>query len=400
MGGSVRGAKAGLPVAVVAPRGAQRLRRQNPWCYRTDVLRPPEGAAPGAVVQVQDPQGNPVGQAFWSTRSPLALRLLTRAAPSDEPVDDDFFRRRLEASLARRRPLAGRDALRLVHGESDLLPGLFVDRYGTGLVVQTLSEGADARKERLAGMLVELTGATHAVCRDDASGRDWEGLPREARLLHGAPPVRFAFHEGENRFEVDLLEDMKTGSFLDQVENHLRAGQLARGEALDCFSYHGGFALALAASCDQVIAVEQDAAAAARAEENARLNGRSNVTVRRANAFDVLHEYERAGRRFDAIVIDPPGLAKRKEGLSTALRAYKELNLRALKCLRPDGLLVSCSCSQKVSREAFEEVVLSAAHDARRGVQILERRGAGIDHPPLGALPETEYLKAWFLRAL
>jgi 23S rRNA (cytosine1962-C5)-methyltransferase len=352
------------------------------------------------VVQVQDPQGNPVGQALWASRSPLALRLLTRASPSEERVDDAFFQRRIGAAIARRAPLQGRDALRLVHGESDLLPGLFVDRYGAGLVLQTLSEGADARKERFARMLVEITQATHIVSRDDASGRDWEGLPREVRMLHGEPPARFTVHEGANRFEVDLLEDMKTGSFLDQVDNHLRAGELGRGEALDCFSYHGGFALALAPHCESVLAVEQDAQAAARARANAAANGRHNVEVQHGNAFDVLHQLDRSGRRFDTVVLDPPGLAKRREGLHTALRAYKEINLRALRCLRPDGLLVTCSCSGKLTREAFEQMVLSAAQDARRSVQILERRGAGVDHPVLGALPESDYLKAWFLRVL
>jgi 23S rRNA (cytosine1962-C5)-methyltransferase len=391
---------AALPVATVTARGAQRLRRLNPWCYRQDVLRPPDGAEPGAVVLVADPQGNPVGQAFWATRSPLALRLLTRSLPSEERIDEAFFQRRIHASMVRRAVLGSRDALRLVHGESDLLPGLFVDRYGAGLVVQTLSEGADARKELFSRILVELTGATHVVCRDDASGRDWEGLRREVRISLGQPPARFSFHEGSNRYEVDLLEDMKTGSFLDQVDNHLRAGELGRGEALDCFSYHGGFALALATGCESVLAVEQDERAARRAEANARANGRHNVTVQTSNVFDVLHEFDRAGRKFDTVVLDPPGLAKRKEGLQVALRAYKELNLRALRCLRPEGLLVTCSCSGRVTREAFEEMMLSAAHDARRVVQILERRGAGLDHPVLGTLPESEYLKAWFLRVL
>jgi 23S rRNA (cytosine1962-C5)-methyltransferase len=258
----------------------------------------------------------------------------------------------------------------------------------------------DARKELLARMLVERTGATHVVCRDDASGRDFEGLKREVTLLHGSGEARFTYHEGENRFEVDLLGDMKTGAFLDQVDNHLRAGELARGEALDLFSYHGGFALALSRSCDTVLAVEQDAKAAERARENAARNGRSNVKVDNANAFDVLRSFADSGRRFDTVVLDPPGLAKRREGLATALRAYHELNLRALKCLKPDGLLVTCSCSGKLGREAFEQMVISAAEDARRPVQILERRGAGLDHPVLAGLPETEYLKALYVRAL
>ncbi|XXF79855.1 class I SAM-dependent rRNA methyltransferase [Myxococcaceae bacterium GXIMD 01537] len=389
-----------LPTVRVSPKGAKSLRRGNPWLYRQELAETPTVQGAGAVVAVVDSQGNPIGQAFFARTSPLALRLLTRKGPSEEPVNDAFFRRRLEAALARRASLGGRDGLRLVHGEADLLPGLFVDRYGAGLTLQTLSEGMDARKESLARMLAELTGASHVVCRDDASGRDFEGLPRETRLLRGEGAARFAYHEGDNLFEVDLLGDMKTGAFLDQVDNHLRAGELARGKALDLFSYHGGFALALSRRCDSVLAVEQDPKAAERARQNAERNGRSNVTVENANAFDVLRRFADSGRRFDTVVVDPPGLAKRREGLSTALRAYHELNLRALKCLEPDGLLVTCSCSGKLSREAFEEMVLSAAADAKRPVQILERRGAGLDHPVLGGLPETEYLKAWYVRAL
>ncbi|SEK42667.1 23S rRNA (cytosine1962-C5)-methyltransferase [Stigmatella aurantiaca] len=389
-----------LPVARVSLKGAKSLRRGTPWLYRTELVEPPEGEGRGRVVAVVDPQGNPIGQAFYAQRSPLALRLLTRRPATEEPTDEAFFRRRLEAALARRASLKHRDGLRLVHGEADLLPGLFVDRYGAGLTLQTLSEGMDARKEWIARVLVELTGATHVVCRDDASGRDFEGLARQVVLLQGTGEARFTYHEGENRFEVDLLGDMKTGAFLDQVDNHLRAGELARGEALDLFSYHGGFALALSRTCDSVLAVEQDPKASERIQANAARNGRKNVTVENANAFDVLRRFAETGRRFDTVVLDPPGLAKRREGLATALRAYHELNLRALKCLKPEGVLVTCSCSGKLDREGFERMVFSAAEDARRPVQILERRGAGLDHPVLANLPETEYLKALYVRAL
>ncbi|MCY1033142.1 class I SAM-dependent rRNA methyltransferase [Corallococcus sp. BB11-1] len=389
-----------LPTARVSLKGAKTLRRGSPWLYRTELMEPPVTDTPGAVVAVVDPQGNPIGQALYARRSPLAIRLLTRKSPAEEKVDDAFFIRRVEAALARRGVLPGRDGLRLVHGEADLLPGFFVDRYGPGLTIQTLSEGMDARKEMLARALVKLTGATHVVCRDDASGRDFESLPREVRLLHGEGDARFGYHEGDNRFEVDLTGDMKTGAFLDQVDNHLRAGELGRGDALDCFSYHGGFALALAKHCTSVLAVEQDAKAAARAQANAEANGRANVKVENGNAFDVLRRFDQEGRRFDTIVLDPPGLAKRREGVATALRAYHELNLRALRCLKPDGLLVTCSCSGKLDREGFESMVLDAAADAKRPVQILERRGAGLDHPVLAGLAETEYLKALYVRAL
>ena len=391
---------------MVTAKGAQRLRRGSPWCYRTELASPPDTAERGAVVQVVDPQRNFIGQAFYAQRSPLALRLLTRVRPQDEAIDDLFFKVRLERSLRRRSALVGRDAYRWVHGEADGLPGLFVDRYGAGLTLQTLSEGAEVRKELFARLLLELSErsfqVSHLAIRDDGSGRDFEGLERERRLLRGESPARVAFHEGRNRFEIDLIEDMKTGSFLDQVDNHLRAGELASGSgtALDLFSYHGGFALALAERCSQVIAVEQDPRAAARIRENALRNQRSNVEALEGNAFDVLKQHDEAKRRFDTIVVDPPGLAKRKHGLETALRAYRELNLRAIRCLRPDGLLVTCSCSGKVSLEDFQRTVLAAAHDAKRTVQLIERRGAGIDHPVLPVLAESEYLKALFCRVL
>ena len=386
------------PTVGVSADGARALRHLRPWVWRKDILEPPD-APGGSVVAVVDPRGQPAGQALWAARSPLALRLLTRRAPPDERVDDGWFRARIEASLARRAPF-GREALRLVHGEADGLPGLFVDRYRDRLVVQTLSEGMDARKNALAAALVELTGAVQVVCRDDGSGRDFEQLPRESRVLHGPAEATVQWREGENVFRTDLLRDMKTGAFLDQAENHLRAGELGRGRALDAFSYHGGFALALSARCDSVLALEEDPAAAARLAENVERNGRQSVEAREANAFDVLHQLDRDGERFDTVVLDPPGLAKRKEGPRTALRAYREINVRALRLLRPGGLLVTCSCSGKVKPADFEEMLLGAADDVRRPVQILERRGPAADHPALGGLPATEYLKAFFVRPL
>jgi 23S rRNA (cytosine1962-C5)-methyltransferase len=383
------------PSVVVSQKAAKALRRGFAWVYRQDIEREPDEDEAGAIVEVVDARRNRIGLAFWATKSPIALRLLGRA----ERFDDAELRRRLEASLARRAPLLGRDAYRVVHGEADLLPGLFVDRYGPGLSMQCLSEGMDVRKESIARALVELTGAKTVVARDDGSGRDFEKLAREKRVLAGAT-AEVRYHEGPNVFRVDLLEDSKTGSFLDQVDNHLRVAELASGEALDAFSYHGGFALSLARSCKSVLAIEQDEAAAARAADNAVSNGRTNVEVRNANAFDVLKGFDIEGRRFDTVVLDPPGLLKRKEGPGSALRAYHELNLRALRLLRPEGLLVTCSCSGKLSRDDFEQMLLDAAADAKRQVQVLERRGAGVDHPALFGLHETEYLKCYCLRVL
>ncbi len=388
------------PVARVSLKAARSVRLGYPWIWRQELEVLPADLPQGALVDVVDAQQNPLGQAFAATKSPLALRMVSRRLSQDERVDDAFFQRRFELALARRSSLKERDAFRVIHAEADLVPGLVVDRYGSALTLQSLSEGADVRKARWAEQLRELTGAQIVVCRDDASGRDFEGLPREARVLAGEGSTTARYHEGPAELEIDLLADSKTGSFLDQVDNHLRAGSLARGRALDTFSYHGGFALALARSCDSVIAVEQEPANADRARANATRNGHQHLEVLTANAFDVLRDFSEAGRRFDTVVLDPPGLAKRKEGLAVARRAYHELNVRALKLLEPEGLLVTCSCSGKLGRDDFEAVVLEAAADAKRAVQIVERRGAGIDHPVLPGLPETEYLKALFVRVL
>ncbi len=384
-----------LPQVMVGPKGAKELRKSHPWCYRTEVLSGPVDAPVGSIAQIVDQQKNPIGTGFWARTSPIAIRLLTRG---NEKIDDAFFLARLEAAVAKRSSIAHRDAYRVIHGESDGLPGLFADRYGPAITIQTLAEGMDARKALIAAALQKLTGVKLVVCRDDGSGRDFEGLPREKRVLLGEGDTRVRYHEGSNAFEIDLLSDAKTGSFLDQVDNHLRAGELGRGDALDTFSYHGGFALSLARNCRSVIAVEQDPIAADKARANAAANGLTNVTVETANAFDVLRREQEAGRKFDTVIIDPPGLAKRKEGVRTALRAYHELNMRAFKLAKPGALVVTCSCSGKVSRDDFEEMVLSASQDARRSVQVLERRGPGIDHAGLLGVSETEYLKAWFLR--
>ncbi|MDX2011316.1 MAG: class I SAM-dependent rRNA methyltransferase [Myxococcaceae bacterium] len=387
-------------VAKVSEKAAKSVRLGYPWVWRQELVSLPKDLPKGALVDVVDAQQNPLGQAFSASTSPLALRLVSRSLSTEERVDDAFWKRRFELALARRASLVGRDAMRLVHAEADLVPGLIVDRYGPALTLQTLSEGADVRKASWARLLQEVTGASLVVCRDDASGRDFEGLTREVKVLGGEGPTLVEYHEGRSTLSLDLLADSKTGSFLDQLDNHLRAGELGRGRALDTFSYHGGFALALARSCTSVVTVEQDPEAAERARANVARNGHRHVEVVTGNAFDELRRRSDAGEVFDTVVIDPPGLAKRKEGLATARRAYHELNVRAFKLVAPEGLLVTCSCSGKFGRDAFEAMVLEAAADARRTVQILERRGAGLDHPVLPGLPETEYLKAWFLRVL
>jgi 23S rRNA (cytosine1962-C5)-methyltransferase len=388
---------AGVAEVVLGPRGAARARAGHPWIFRSDVEVEGTGPEGGVEVRAVDPRRNFIGRGFWALRSPIAVRILSR---SDLALDGPFLRGRIEQALSRRRALLpGADAFRMVHGEADLLPGYFVDLYGDCAAAQHLAEWSELRKEMLAGLLAEVAGAKAVVARDDGSSRDFEGLPRRVALLRGTAPVAVRYHEGDLELEVDLLADHKTGGYLDQRENHLRAGELSRGDALDAFCYHGGFALQLARRARTVLALDQDAGAVARTRENARKNGLTNVEVRAANAIEQLRLLDREGRRFDVVVLDPPAFAKRREGLEGALRAYREINYRGMRLLAPGGLLVTCSCSGKVTPEIFGEVVEWAAREAKRPLQLLERRGAGRDHPALVGVPETEYLKAWFLIA-
>jgi 23S rRNA (cytosine1962-C5)-methyltransferase len=381
----------------LAPKGAARARAGHPWIFRSDVESAPAGLPSGAEVRALDGRKNFVARAFWAVRSPIALRVLSRA---DEPLGEALLRERIVQALARRRAMfPGADAFRAVHGEADLLPGYFVDLYGGSAAVQHLAEWADARKELLARLVAEVCGAQAVVARDDGSSRDFEGLSRGTSVLLGSAKVPARYHEGDLELEVDLLSDHKTGGYLDQRENHLRAGELARGEALDAFCYHGGFALQLARRATRVLAIDQDAAAVARTRENARRNRLRNVEVRAANAIEQLRSLDKEGRKFDVIVLDPPAFAKRRDGLEGALRAYREINYRGMRLLSPGGLLVTCSCSGRVTNELFGEVVEWASREAKRPLQLLERRGASRDHPPLVGVPETEYLKAWFLLA-
>ena len=289
----------------------------------------------------------------------------------------------------------------MVHGEADLLPGLFIDRYADVAVIQTGCAAMDARKPLIADVVKRLLGVRLVACRDDGSAREFEALPRTRGILDGHGSTTVGFHDAGSAMEADVLVDGKTGSFLDQQENHARAALCARPgmRALDAFSYHGGFALALGRAGAEVTALDENPAAVERLRANARRNG-IEIDARADNAFDLLRAFEADRRRFDLVVIDPPAFAKRRSALPAAERAYKELNLRALRLLVDGGILVTCSCSGKMTPERFGQVVVEAARDAGRPVQLLERRGAGRDHPTLVGVPETEYLKCWIARVL
>ncbi|WP_242340949.1 MULTISPECIES: class I SAM-dependent rRNA methyltransferase [Anaeromyxobacter] len=381
----------------VSRRGAERLAAGHLWIYRADVEKLPAAEA-GDVVAVVDGRGRFLAKAFWSARSKIALRIVTR---DEVPVDEAFLAERLEAAVdLRRRAFGDERFVRVVHGEADLLPGLVVDRYGDAAVLQTLVPATDRRKALLAELVAGALGVRTIVERNDVRVRELEGLAQVKGVLRGEAPGPVVYPEGAVRMRIDLLAGQKTGAFLDQRENHLRAGEYARGRCLDCFSYAGGFALQLALRAEQVTAVEMQPTAAGLLRENVSLNRAANVEVVEANAFDYLRDRAEEPPAYDLVVLDPPAFAKNKDALAAARRGYKEVNLRAIQILKPGGILVTASCSYHLAEAMLEELVLDAANDAGRRVQLLERRGAGRDHPVLLGVPETRYLKCFVLRVV
>ena len=379
---------------VVTVKGELRIRGGHPWIFRSDVKRA-EGVAPGALVRVLGPEGRPLGYALFSARSEIRLRMVERG----EALPEDFLRTRLQAALRFRETVApGTRTCRLVHGEGDGLPSLIVDRYEDYVVVQTLSQGMEARKDRIVELLVELLSPRGILERNDPRVRLLEGLDQRVGLLHGEVPATVEVDEGGLRLQADLWHGQKTGLFLDQRENHAMVETYARGRVLDAFSYQGGFALHAARTADSVMAADVSAEPLARVTSDAARNGLTNVTTREANAFDLLRELEHAGERFDTVVLDPPAFAKSKDAVEKAYRGYKEINLRALKLLRPGGTLVTCSCSYHVHEAEFEELLADAASDANATVTVVEKRRQGRDHPVLLGVPETYYLKCFVLR--
>ncbi len=382
------------PTATITRKGADRVRAGHPWIYRSDVSE--LHAEPGAVVEVRDGRGALLGRALCSTESQITLRMLTRDARA---VDRDFWRARLQAALAvRDRLQLDATAMRLVHGEADLLPSLIVDRYADVLVVQTLSQGTDAHRDLIVELLVELLQPRGVLLRNDPKVRTLEGLPQEVVLAYGDVPEHVEVREGPITYVVDPWHGQKTGSFLDQSENHAAAATYARGRALDAFSYHGGFALRMAPQVEHVIALDASADAVAAIAANASRHGFGNVEAREANVFDALREFERGDERFDTIVLDPPAFAKHKGALPKAISGYKDINLRALRLLRPGGHLITCTCSAHVDEGTFGGIVLSAATDAQVPVVVVEKRMQARDHPVLLSVPETYYLKCFVLR--
>jgi 23S rRNA (cytosine1962-C5)-methyltransferase len=394
-----------LPKVRLSSRGAARLESGHVWVYRSDIASA-DGIPPGALVTVTDSRGKSLGSALYSSSSQIAIRLISHEPVTDFPA---LLRERIAAAIAYRDSIFSEgnvrntNAYRVIFSEADFLPGLIVDRYNDILSLQILTQAMDANlvRETIISGLTERLHPAAIVERVDPRVRELETLPpRPSGLLHGEKTATTVTINGV-QFHYDALEGQKTGAFLDQRENYAAAAQYAHGGALDVFCYQGGFALHMAPRCSQVTGVDSSRPALEVADQNAALNRalierglkKNEIEWIEANAFDLLKDYAASNHRYDTIVLDPPAFAKTKRDIGSALRGYKELNLRALKMLRPGGILITCSCSYHVGQADFLEMLASAASDAHRILRLIEVRGQAKDHPVLLNVPETAYLK-------
>jgi 23S rRNA (cytosine1962-C5)-methyltransferase len=404
------------PAVVITRRAADRLRAGHLWVYRSDAeaLIPREGEAEiaaGALVTVVDGRGIPLGTGLYSAASQIAVRMVSGEAALTRQAYLEQTRGRIAAALSLREELSPfskeNDSCRLIFAEADALPGIVADRYNDLVILQLLTQGTaqpDVREVITETLREHLGGSIATIVeRPDPRIRELEQLDSPATApLWSTPEKKLAtvFTINGTRFHYDAGAGQKTGAFLDQRLNYAAAARHARGVALDICTYQGGFALHLAQSCERVTGVDVSLAALEVADRNLLLNPSllAEVDWIEADAFDLLRDYDATTQRFDTIVLDPPAFAKSKRAVEGALRGYKEMNLRAIRMLRPGGTLVTCSCSHHVGREEFTAVIAAAAADARRRVQVLEVRGAAPDHPEILTLPETAYLKCLICR--
>jgi 23S rRNA (cytosine1962-C5)-methyltransferase len=384
-------------VAAVSAKGARRWQQGHPWIYRSDVTTRP--VSPAGAVRVVDNRGKPIGVALWSPSSEISLRMVDRDARVE--LDRDWWRRRIGAAIERRKPLQSvANAYRLLHGEGDACPSLICDRYDRWLVVQLMSAGLEAFREEVIDVVAELVRPEGILARNDVALRGKENLPVGTELLRGSVPEEIEIDEHGIRMLVAPWRGQKTGAFLDQRENRVLIGEHARGRALDCFSYHGSFALHLARRAERVIALDVPAEAIKRAGENCVRNGITNVELVVADTFDYLRERQTAGDTFDTIVLDPPAFAKNRASLPAAIRGYKDINLRAMRLLAPHGLLFTASCSFHLTKPLFLEMLQAAAADSGRRIALRAITGQPLDHPEVVTIPETGYLKGALVEAL
>ena len=369
------------------------------WVFDNNVAEVLGTPAAGDLVDVYTHQKRFFGRGLFNPHSKIRIRLLTF---QEEPIDEAFFAGRLRAAAALRRTVTPHaNACRLVHGESDLLPGLVVDRFADVAVMQALGYGMDLRKELLGDLLVQEAGVKTVYLRNDAKSRALEGLPLSKGFLRGEGPTTVQIHEGNAQFTVDIAEGQKTGWFCDQRENRLAAAAYAKGQrVLEAFCHTGAFGVQAAlAGAQSVEGLDVSAAAVALAQAHAEQNRVASIcTYRQADAFDELRVLERSQERYGLVILDPPAFARSKKAVPHALAGYKDVNLRGLRLLQPGGVLVSCSCSQPVSDDDFWMMLQSAARDANRQIRLLEQRGQGPDHPVLAGMPETRYLKCFIVQ--
>jgi 23S rRNA (cytosine1962-C5)-methyltransferase len=378
---------------VIRRRGADRIKRGHVWIYQSDILHKDAGA--GTIVTVRDERSEVLGKAFYSSKSQIALRFLTRA---DVAINKQFFRDRFALADRLREQLAVDPLLsRRVHSEGDFLPGLIVDRYNDCLVVQNLIQATDAMQELTTEILTERYQPRSILFRNDTRVRELEGLAMKQDLVGEALPDPLVVDEDGKSFALSLTAGQKTGSYLDQRDNHRAARRYARGRALDAFTYAGGFAIQISDMCDRVEAVDISPTAVELVRNNAQRNQLTNIEGIEANVFDFLREQHKQGVRYDTIILDPPAFAKNKESVESALRGYKEINNRAMRLLRTGGILITCSCSHHLSEGLFAEMLANAANDAGCWARVLERRSQSADHPILLTVPETFYLKCFIL---
>jgi len=383
--------------ARVTTKGLRRWESGHPWIYRSDVAERP--AVPPGVVMVRDNRNRPLGWALWSPRSEISLRLLE--PDPDVVIDTDWWRAKVERAMSQRVSLETvTNAYRVIHGEADGCPSLVVDRYDRWAVVQLMSAGLETFRNEIVDAIVHVLRVDGILARNDSALRGKEGLVRETIALHGEVPHEIEVDEYGIRYIAAPYTGQKTGAFLDQRENRHLAGQSAKGVALDCFSYHGSFALHLAQNADEVIALDSSAQALERAKANAALNGITNIDFVETNAFDFLREKESDEARFDTIVLDPPAFAKTRSSIPAAIRGYKDINMRAMRLLAPDGILFTASCSFHLSKSYFLEMLEAAAADSGRRIALREFRGQPIDHPEILGIPETGYIKGALLQAV
>lgn len=380
----------------VVLRRKSRVLEGHPWVFAGEVEVIPQNSD-GQIVEVYDNRKRWVGYGYCNSKSNILVRILSRR--QSETIGPDFYRERLKECVEMRKHFVkDTNAYRLVHSEADGLPGLVVDRYGDYLSIQILALGIEAQRDLIVESLAEMTGVKGIYERSDVFVRKLEGLEERTGVAWGeAPPQELIIQEGPAKFIVDLYGGQKTGFFLDQRINRMQLGQLTQGKSvLNCFSYSGGFSIAAGlGGASSVLSIDISEDAVALGEANAKLNG-LELEWKAANAFDCLREFDREGRKFDVVILDPPAFTKTKDSIPGAQRGYKEINLRGMRILNPGGILVTSSCSHHIDHDHFLSIVQGAANDAGKRMKSVIYNGPGPDHPFLVAAPETRYLKCLF----